>query len=249
MVKKQAIQWIVNQDTDVLNGIAAGIVFRVLVDILHPVIGFATGSTPVGLYQDLVQNSRANPKLLERWQHVIGFNLDEYVGLPENHPQSYHHYMWENIYQFLPVLPQHIYIPKVTGDLEVNCRTYDDTLANYGRQDLQILGIGKNGHIGFNEPAGNLVLNTHVTPLSEATRRANARFFDTMDEVPMRAITMGMGGILRAKRILLLAFGNEKREALLQAFSGTIGTECPASFLQLHANVTILTDQDMTAIF
>ena len=113
---------------------------------------------------------------------------------------------------------------------------------------MQILGIGENGHIGFNEPADHLALNTHIASLSETTRVANARFFGAMEEVPTSAITMGIGSILRAKQIVLLAFGSEKREALLRAFSGSVGAHCPASFLQLHGNVTVFTDQDITGI-
>jgi glucosamine-6-phosphate deaminase len=238
-------KWVIHSDRKILDEAAADILIDVLNKVQNPVIGFATGSSPLGVYQSLVKRSLASPALLERWSHVHGFNLDEYVGLSEQHEQSYHAYMWNHLYQFLPVKPENIHVPNGNGDLISNCLAYDEALAEHGWPDVQILGIGKNGHIGFNEPAQTLSLHTHVTDLTENTRSANARFFTNEQEVPTQAITMGIADILQARQIILLAFGEEKREALIRSFSGSVSTLCPASFLQMHANVTVLTDKEV----
>lgn len=245
MLQTKNIEWIVDTNRDRLNEQAANTILQTLLDTPSPVLGFATGSTPLGLYQNLVRRSVESTQLQARWRDVTGFNLDEYVGLSPDHPMSYHHYMWEQFYQYVPVQRNRIYIPDGAGNLAENCQKYDAALAEHGFADVQILGIGKNGHIGFNEPAPQLELNTHVTGLSESTRAANARFFGALEEVPTEAITIGMAGILNAKQVILLAFGVEKREALMRAFSGTVGTDCPASFLQLHKKVKIFTDQEV----
>ncbi|WP_245575874.1 glucosamine-6-phosphate deaminase [Alicyclobacillus contaminans] len=244
-IRRQRVEWVVAADRSHLHELAANVILDVLRNTERPVFGFATGGTPLGLYEQLVRRSLENPRLLTRWQDVTGFNLDEYVGLSPEHPQSYHHYMWRYVYRYLPVRPDRMFIPKGIGNLEDNCRSYDESLMKYGWPDVQILGIGKNGHIGFNEPARRLAMNTHVTRLSESTRLANARFFPSARDVPEQAITMGMAGILRAKQIVLLAFGEAKRDALIRAFSGWLGTDVPASLLQLHPHVTVFTDQDI----
>lgn len=220
-------------------------VLDVLTASQQPILGFATGSTPLGLYRVLIEKSHADEHLLACWKRMIGYNLDEYVGLHPNHPQSYHYYMQENLYRHLPVAPARIHIPSAEGAVEENCHAYHALLTETGWPDLQILGIGTNGHIGFNEPDDELQIYTHLTALTPVTRQANARFFDSVDEVPQHAVTMGIGDILKAKQVVLLAYGEQKREALRQAFSGAVSTRCPASFLQLHAHVTIFTDQDV----
>ena len=236
------VQWVVREDSKLLSDLATQVIIDVLINTAHPVIGFATGESPRKLYSRLIARSLQDESLKPRWENVIGFNLDEYVGLNPNHPQSYHHYMWEHVYGHLPIAKEHIYIPNGIGHLAENCKQYDEALQFYGGQDIQILGIGRNGHIGFNEPGDHLAIGTHVTRLSETTRQANARFFKE-EAVPKEAVTMGMGNILHAKRILLLAFGSVKRQALIKAFSGSIDTQCPASFLQLHDHITVFTDQ------
>jgi glucosamine-6-phosphate deaminase len=177
------------------------------------------------------------------WRRAVTFNLDEYVGLSPDHPQSYHSYMQQHLFRFVPIPREHVHIPDGTGDLTHACERYDALLEEQGWPHVQILGIGRNGHIGFNEPAASLPLRTHVVHLTELTRQANARFFTSLDEVPVQAVTMGIGDILRARRIVLLAFGPSKRDALRQAFSGEVSTQCPASLLQLHPDVTVFTDQ------
>jgi glucosamine-6-phosphate deaminase len=238
-------KWVIHSDRKILDEAAADIVLDVLNRVANPVIGFATGSSPLGVYESLVKRSLANSALLERWRSVRGFNLDEYVGISEAHPQSYHAFMWNHLFKFLPMNPENIHIPNGNGDLALNCQTYDEALAVNGWPDVQILGIGKNGHIGFNEPGQALCLHTHITELTENTRSANARFFAEEEEVPTQAVTMGIADILQSKAIILLAFGEEKREALIRSFSGTVSTLCPASFLQMHANVTVLTDKEV----
>jgi glucosamine-6-phosphate deaminase len=237
------VKWIFDRDVKSLSWQAATLVGAVLRKERRPVIGFATGASPLSLYRALVELSRENLEIWDGWRHAETFNLDEYVGLAPEHPQSYHAYMRNNLFQFVPIDGKRIHIPDGTGAHEEECKRYDATLERCGWPHIQILGIGRNGHIGFNEPAEWLPLRTHVVQLTDTTRQANARFFSSPEEVPTHAVTMGIGDILRAKHIVLLAFGETKREALQRAFCGEVSTHCPASFLQLHPNVTVFTDQ------
>lgn len=239
------VRWVHGHDSAALSREAAGMFAEVLRTEEQPVLGFATGASPLQMYAALVEQTAADPALQAAWRRAHGFNLDEYVGLSPSDPRSYHAYMMANLYNHLPIPRHHIHIPDGTGDLEVACRRYDDLLTQLGPPHIQVLGIGRNGHIGFNEPGDSLELRTHVADLTETTRRQNARYFGSPDEVPSRAVTMGIGDILRARRIVLLAFGASKREALERAFSGEVSTRCPASLLQLHPSVTVFTDQDV----
>lgn len=205
------------------------------------VLGLATGSSPVGVYAKLVEMYRKN---LVSFSKATTFNLDEYVGLPVDHPQSYRSFMNEHLFNHIDIDPAQTHVPNGNAeDLEAECRTYDQMLEDNGPVDLQILGIGSNGHIGFNEPDANLSSQTHVVDLLEGTREANARFFDKLDDVPRQAITMGIGGILKARQIVLLVRGAEKAEAIRNAVEGPITTQCPASLLQSHPNVIVLVDE------
>lgn len=225
-----------------LNEVAAGIIAGLLQTKPNAVLGLATGSTPVGIYKELV-NLYAAGKI--SFREASAFNLDEYVGLPKGHPESYYTYMQNHLYNHIDMPPQNRHIPDGNApDPEAECRRYDELLRRAGRIDLQILGIGHNGHIGFNEPAPELISGTHVVRLSDKTRQANARFFSSPDEVPATAITMGVGAILKARQILLVAKGADKAEIVRKALHGPITTEVPASLLQTHPRLTVLLTED-----
>ena len=206
----------------------------------HPVLGLATGSTPVNLYRQLVDFHRQGLS----FSHVTTVNLDEYVGLPADHPQSYRQFMFDHLFSQIDIPLANTHMPNgMTLDLEAECDRYDAILETHPI-DLQILGIGRNGHIGFNEPDISLKTRTHVIELTEDTIRANARFFDDASQVPTRAITMGIQSILQAKEIVLMAFGRDKAEAVKRSLSGEVSTDVPVSFLQMHPNVTFVLDEE-----
>lgn len=204
-------------------------------------LGLATGSTPVGLYAKLIEMNRQG---LVSFAQTTTYNLDEYVGLPENHPESYRTFMNEKFFNHVDIQIERTHVPNGNAaDPEAECLNYDKMLEEFGPVDLQLLGLGHNGHIGFNEPGEALSGSTHVVELQEKTRSANARFFPTLDDVPTHAITMGVATILKARQILLLVRGEDKAEIVHRALKGPITTECPASLLQCHPNVVVLLDQ------
>ncbi|WP_204518588.1 glucosamine-6-phosphate deaminase [Brevibacillus fulvus] len=212
----------------------------------NSVIGFATGGTPVGMYAELI---RMHQQEGLDFQQVTSFNLDEYVGLSTDHPQSYYHFMWERLFSQINILPENIHVPPgIFDDAEAVCRQYEAQIEQAGGIDLQILGIGQNGHIGFNEPRDTFTVSTHITELAEKTRKANARFFSSEAEVPHRAITMGIGSIMKARSILLLASGRSKAEAVKQIFSGRVDPHIPASVLQLHPHVMLILDEEAASL-
>jgi glucosamine-6-phosphate deaminase len=205
-----------------------------------PVLGLATGSTPIGIYQALVERYQAGTV---SFRHSTTFNLDEYVGLPEDHPESYHNYMRFHIFDHVDLPPEQRNLPDGNAlDLTAECLRYNTLLQHAGRIDLQLLGLGHNGHIGFNEPDHALLSDTHVVTLNDSTRQANARFFSSVDQVPTQAITMGIGSILKAKSILLVVLGSDKAEIVYRALTGPISTECPASLLQTHGDLHVYMD-------
>lgn len=206
------------------------------------VLGLATGGTPVPLYRRVVEAYRRGHV---SFKNVTTFNLDEYAGLPLDHPESYHSYMRKHLFAHIDLPPSNAHIPNGSApDLEAECRRYDSLIENAGRIDLQLLGLGHNGHIGFNEPSATLTGGTHVVRLAESTRLANARYFDRPSEVPERAITMGIGTILKAKTILLIVRGADKAEVVKRALTGPITTDCPASLLQTHPHLIAFLDND-----
>ncbi len=225
---------------------AAGIVASQVILKNNSVLGLATGSTPEGMYRELV---KLNQERTVDFSGVITFNLDEYIGLPPGHPQSYHHYMHHHFFNHINVAPQNIHIPQgQAGNMAETCLEYDQKIADAGGIDLQVLGIGANGHIGFNEPHTYLKMQTHLIDLTEETVEANSRFFDTAEEVPRQAVTMGMGSIMQARRILLLASGKNKAPAIKETVSGKITTAVPASFLQLHREVILILDKEAASL-
>ncbi|MFD2612210.1 glucosamine-6-phosphate deaminase [Paenibacillus gansuensis] len=229
------------ESTEELNEAGAGIVISLLQTKPDAVLGLATGGTPVGVYEHLVKAYR---KGRLSFRKATSFNLDEYVGLPQEHPESYYSYMKQHLFDHVDLPVHQAHIPDGNAENpEEECRRYEAKLAEAKQIDLQILGLGHNGHIGFNEPDHTLVSGTHVVELKEETRKANARFFDSMDEVPTHAITMGVGMILKAKTILLIVRGEDKADVVHRALTGPIRTELPASLLQTHPNLVVMLDQ------
>ncbi|TWK15912.1 Glucosamine-6-phosphate deaminase 1 [Bacillus licheniformis] len=206
----------------------------------NPVIGFATGSTPLGLYKCLIKKYRQKEI---SFKNVTAFNLDEYVGLPKENKNSYHYYMNEKLFKHLDISQRNINIPNgMAKDLEQECISYD-RLVSEKAIDIQILGMGLNGHIGFNEPGTSFKSRTHIVELDQSTRQANSRFFRSLDEVPTKALTMGIETIMESKRILLLVSGNEKSEALARLLNSTrVSQEFPASILREHKDVMVMAD-------
>jgi glucosamine-6-phosphate deaminase len=225
-----------------LNEAGAGIITGLVQTNPKAVLGLATGGTPVGIYEEIVRTYR---KGMVSFKSVTTFNLDEYVGIPEDHPESYHAYMHKHLFDHVDLDPRRTHIPNGNAkDLERECARYNQLLEDAKQIDLQLLGLGHNGHIGFNEPDHALVSGTHIVRLREETRRANARFFNSLDEVPTHALTMGVGTILKAKMILLVVRGADKAEIVRRALKGPITTECPASLLQTHPHVVVLLDSE-----
>ena len=203
--------------------------------------GFATGSTPVGTYEALINMQNAGKADLTR---LTAFNLDEYYPIKPSNSQSYEYFMRKNLFDAIGLPAFNTFIPSgETKDPQAECAAYDEKIARAGGIEMQILGIGNNGHIGFNEPAQNLMATTSCIALAQDTIDANARFFDSADEVPRHALTMGMHSILMAKRIILLASGEGKAEIIREALQGPITTMVPASLLQLHRDVTVVLDK------
>ncbi len=205
-------------------------------------LGFATGSTPLGLYRELI---RLHQEEGLDFSKVTTFNLDEYVGLPPVHPQSYHYFMWEHLFRHINIDPGRVHIPLgIVEDIEAFCEWYEQKIAACGGIDLQILGIGTNGHIGFNEPGSSLGSRTRIKTLSEKTRKDNARFFHKLEEVPKYALTMGVGTIMEARRLLLLASGAHKAAAIRATVEGPITAKYPATMVQMHRFATVLIDRE-----
>ncbi len=229
------------KDYEQLSSKAASFVASQIIMKPDSILGLATGSTPLGMYQNLVKLYQED--MLD-FSEVVTFNLDEYLGLDTDHPQSYHYYMHTNFLDHVNILRNAIHIPTGNGDINKSGKEYDRAILKAGGIDLQILGIGSNGHIGFNEPDHILKTETHMVRLTKETIEANSRFFSSREEVPREAISMGMGSIMQSKKILLLASGESKAQAIARAVSGEITTVVPASLLQLHSDVTIIVDEE-----
>jgi glucosamine-6-phosphate deaminase len=204
------------------------------------VLGLATGSSPMGVYKLLEEYYRRGVD----FSQVTTFNLDEYVGLSAEHPQSYRHYMEEHLFSKVNIGRDNSHVPNgMAADLEEECRRYEELIRRSGGIDLQLLGIGSNAHIGFNEPGTAFGSTTQVVDLAESTISDNARFFASLDEVPTQAISMGIKSIMHAKSIVLMANGGSKADAIFAAVRGPVTPEVPASVLQLHPSVTFVVDQ------
>lgn len=205
------------------------------------VLGLATGDTPLGMYNELIDMHKEG---LIDFKDVITFNLDEYYGIPKYNNQSYKQYMDKNFFNHININPENTHIPNGTTDnIEEECRIYDDLIEEMGNIDIQVLGIGRNGHIGFNEPDIKFESCTHLVELDEGTMKANSRFFDKIEDVPKKAISMGIKNIMHAKKIILMATGKEKADAIKKTVEGSISPEVPASVLQLHPNTYLILDE------
>ena len=228
---------IIVPDFESMSDQAAKLLTEQMVRVPGSVLGLATGSTPLGVYRSLADQGTD-------FSQVTTFNLDEYVGLAADHPQSYRHYMEENLFSKVNIQPKNTHVPNgVASDLQEECLRYEQSIAAAGGIDLQLLGIGSNGHIGFNEPGTAFGSQTQVVDLTESTIRDNARFFASLEEVPSQALSMGIKSIMQAKAIVLIASGFSKAEAVYAAVRGPVTPKVPASVLQLHPFVTFVVDQ------
>lgn len=232
---------IIQPTAQVATDVAARIIARLLRDKPDAVLGLATGSTPLLLYRALIA-------MQLDWSRVRTFNLDEYIGLPADHAQSYHSFMHENLFRHIGIAEANIHIPDGNAtDIPTFCAAYEQSIRDAGGIDLQILGIGTDGHIGFNEPTSSLASRTRIKTLTPQTRRDNARFFGSEDQVPSHVITMGIGTIMEARQTLMLAFGSSKARAIAEAVEGPITSINPASILQMHPDAKLCLDLDAAA--
>lgn len=235
------------KDYEQASRIAANFISAQVIMKPDSVLGLATGSTPIGTYEQLI-------KWYEKgdldFSAVHSINLDEYRGLTADNDQSYRYFMNTHLFDHINIDKKNTFVPDGTEpDAEKACRDYDEIIRAHGGIDLQILGLGHNGHIGFNEPGSVFEKETHCVTLSETTREANARFFSSMDEVPTEAYTMGIGSIMQAKKIIVIVTGEGKREIVKKAFQGPITPDVQASVLQLHNDVILVGDEAALAGF
>ncbi len=232
---------IVCNDYREMSKIAADIVSKQVNLNTSSVLGLPTGSTPIGMYKELIEMYKAGKV---DFSQVKTFNLDEYHKIDRSNDQSYYYFMFTNFFNHINIKKENVNIPNGSvDDVESECKRYDDLIANSGGIDLQVLGIGTNGHIGFNEPAQELMANTHYTSLTHDTIDANSRFFDNIEDVPRHALTLGMGGILKAKKIILLISGENKAKLVKELFNNKITTNMPASLLMTHRDTTLIVDK------
>lgn len=239
---KNRMRIYVAKDYEEMSKQAAQIVSSQVILNPNSVLGLATGGTPVGMYKQLVKNHIEDGV---DFSDVTTFNLDEYYPLDPSNDQSYYHYMQENLFKHINIPENRINIPKGNAkNVMDECEAYEQSISNAGGIDLQVLGIGANGHIGFNEPDECFEGKTHLVELEENTIKDNARFFNSIEEVPTKAISMGIGTIMQAKQILLLANGASKAKVIKDMITGPISPAVPASILQLHGNVTVILDQE-----
>ena len=229
------------KDYDAMSRRAATIIAAQIVAKPDCVLGLATGSSPVGTYKNLVAwNKQGDISFKE----VRSVTLDEYYGLSGDHDQSYRYFMQTNLFDHVDIVPENTNVPNgLAQDPEAEGERYEALVASLGYADLQLLGMGRNGHIGFNEPCGEFPLITHLVDLTESTIEANARFFASADDVPKQALSMGIGTIMKARKILVVVSGEDKADAVAKAVQGPIAPEVPASILQLHPDVTIVGDE------
>jgi len=241
-MRVKSMKRLVFESYEAMSAYAAELVANEVNDNRELVLGLPTGSTPIGMYSCLA-NTYKNGQV--DFSKVVTFNLDEYVGVDRDNRQSYYKFMEQNLYSRVNLNLKNIHIPSgVAKDLEKECRAYDRAIEKQGGIGLMVLGIGPNGHIGFNEPGNSIAAGTHVVNLTPNTIQANARFFESYEQVPKKAITMGVGNILKAKKILMLICGSAKKEIAAKLFSDSVSTQIPASLLLLHPDVTVLMDKE-----
>lgn len=233
---------IVERDFPSVSRRAARFVARLVRERPRSVLGLATGSTPLGMYQELIRMHREEGLDFSR---IVTFNLDEYVGLAPTHPQSYRHFMQQNLLDHINIDGRNTHVPDGRAlDFEAHCQQYEKLIDEEGGIDLQVLGIGADGHIAFNEPGSSLGSRTRLKSLTAETLRDNARFFGRLEEVPRLAITMGVGTILESRQCLLLACGQSKARAIKETIEGPVTAQITASALQLHRDVIAIVDEE-----
>ena len=229
------------KDYDEMSRRAANFISAQVMMKPNSVLGLATGSTPVGTYQYLVERCRKGDL---DFSEIRTANLDEYKGLPRDHEQSYYHFMYSNLFYGINIDLKKTNIPNgMEPDSEKECLRYERVIAGLGGIDLQLLGLGHNGHIGFNEPDSSFAKITHCVDLTPSTIEANKRFFASAEDVPRQAYTMGIGTIMRARKILLIVSGADKAQILHDVLNGPVTPQVPASILQLHSDVTVVADE------
>ena len=225
---------------------AANILSAQIIMKPNAVLGLATGGTPVGIYAQLVDWYIKGDL---DFSEITTINLDEYCGLSQDYKQSYWNFMWEHLFDHVNIPLDHIHIPDGSDpDANKVCRHYDEVIRKAGGIDLQLLGLGQDGHIGFNEPGTAFELETHCVTLTESTVCANARFFESVDEVPRKAYTMGIKSIMQARKVLIAVSGQQKAEIVKKAFQGPVTPEIPASILQMHPDLILVGDQDALSL-
>lgn len=231
---------------DLASVAAAVLIAGQVIDKPRSVLGLATGSTPLPIYRELI--SMWHRGVID-FKNVVTYNLDEYVGLGPDHPCSYRRFMQENLFDHINVPQGNIHIPNgLAQDVDAECAAYDAAISAAGRLDLQLLGLGANGHIGFNEPAAVFTTHSYCVKLSEQTLKDNRRFFEDGAPMPTHALTMGIASIMQAKRIVLVATGKNKAAAVHAMIEGPVDPMVPASILQMHRHATILLDADAASL-
>ncbi len=234
-------KFVVTKDYEEMSLVAAGIIAQLVAEKPDCVLGLATGSTPIGLYKELVRRYESGELDFSK---VKSANLDEYLGLAPEHDQSYRYFMNDNLFDHINIDKANTNVPNgLAEDVDAECARYDELIDSLGGVDIQLLGIGHDGHIGFNEPGDHFTKGTNCTDLTDMTISANARFFASKDEVPTKALTMGCGTIMKAHRILMVISGEGKAEILKKSFFGPVTPEVPASILQFHNDVTVVCDE------
>lgn len=233
---------IVVKDYDEMSKKAAEYLLNKIKSSTQLNVGLATGGTPKGVYEAIIEDYRVNQT---SYTHIKTFNLDEYIGLKKDDPYSYFHYMNEHLFKHIDISLDQTHIPSGTNEnTQAECEEYENKIIDAGGIDLQILGIGANGHIGFNEPGTSFKSRTHVVDLAASTREANARFFNRLEDVPKQAITMGIHTIFQSKEILLLASGKAKQQAMAELLNGEVTESFPASILKHHPHTVVIADEE-----
>lgn len=239
------MKFIIVKNYEEMSQMASDIIIKLLKEKPDATLGLATGSTPIGIYKNLI---KAYKEGQISFKDVKTYNLDEYCNLPKSHPESYYSFMHRNLFSSVDIKEENIHIPNSEGDdLQALCKQYNDLL-NKASVDIQLLGIGANGHIGFNEPHTPFDQETWVVKLTEKTRLDNQRFFNSLDEVPTHAMTMGIKNIMQAKELLLVANGKNKAEAMKKLYDGEVTEDFPASILHKHPNAIVICDEEAASL-
>ena len=220
-------------------------ILRQVIEKNNAVLGFATGSSPVVIYENLIKFYKEN---IVSFKDVTAFNLDEYIGIEKSHQNSYYYFMRDNLFKHIDIKEENCHIENgLASDMNTECELYESLIEEKGGIDLQILGIGANGHIGFNEPSDKISPMTHVVELTQSTIDANSKYFSDI-KMPTKAVTMGIATIMKSKKIILIASGEAKSRAIFDTVRGDITPEVPSSILRLHPDVTIYVDEDASKL-